>query len=445
MDAVQNAEYDLFGQGILVAVIDSGVDYMHSDFRNADGTTRILALWDQTIPGDGTEVEAGGTVYQNLPPDGYRIGTEYTRERINAALAEGAAGERIVPSRDLSGHGTGVLGIAAGNGRASGGRYRGVASRSELLVVKLGNPRQGAQGFPRTTELMQGVDYVLRRAQELRMPVAVNLSFGNTYGAHDGTTLVSSYLDGAANIWKNVISVGTGNEADKAGHTEGFVRKGEIAEVPFVISTYESTLNIQIWKNYVDEFSVSIVHPSGQTVGPISRGLGPQRFRLEGTELLVYYGEPSPYTRSQEIYIDFLPIGDFLDSGIWKIRLVPERIVQGNFDMWMPSAAVLNAGTGFVEPVEETTLTIPSASDRVLSVGAYDSRTDAYAEFSGRGYTRELREVKPDLVAPGVQILTTAPGGGYQRMTGTSFAAPFATGAAALLMQYGECVIIVSS
>lgn len=184
MDAVQNAAYDLFGQGILVAVIDSGVDYMHPDFRNADGTTRILALWDQTIPGDGTEVEAAETVYRNLPPEGYLLGTEYTRERINAALAEGAAGERIVPSRDLSGHGTGVLGIAAGNGRASEGRYRGVASRSDLLVVKLGNPRQGAQGFPRTTELMQGVDYVIRKAQELRIPVAVNLSFGNTYGAH---------------------------------------------------------------------------------------------------------------------------------------------------------------------------------------------------------------------------------------------------------------------
>ena len=169
---VQTAPLKLFGAGILTAVIDSGIDYSHSDFRNPDGTTRIRALWDQSISGN--------------PPEGYFLGTEYTQEQINAALSEQvkARQEQIVPSRDISGHGTSVAGVAAGNGRGSvGGIYMGVAPQSELLIVKLGNPRQG--GFPRTTELMQGVDYVLRKALEYRMPVAINISFGNTYGSHE--------------------------------------------------------------------------------------------------------------------------------------------------------------------------------------------------------------------------------------------------------------------
>ena len=161
----------LTGKGILVACVDSGIDYSHPDFSNQDGSTRILRLWDQSIPGN--------------PPKGYVIGTEYTSEQINAALAveTKAERERIVPSRDLSGHGTGVMGIAAGNGRASEGIYRGVAYESDLIVVKLGVSQEG--GFPRTTELLQGIDYVLRQAVTLGKPVALNLSFGNNYGSHE--------------------------------------------------------------------------------------------------------------------------------------------------------------------------------------------------------------------------------------------------------------------
>lgn len=161
----------LTGRGVLVAAIDSGIDYSHPDFRNPDGSTRILRLWDQSIEGN--------------PPAGYVIGTEYTREQINEALQAGtrAERERIVPSRDLSGHGTGVMGIAAGNGAASDGVYRGVAYESDLIVVKIGNSRQ--EGFPRTTELMQGIDYVLRLAIQMGKPLALNLSFGNNYGSHE--------------------------------------------------------------------------------------------------------------------------------------------------------------------------------------------------------------------------------------------------------------------
>lgn len=423
VSALQTAQYDLFGQGIIVAVLDSGVDYAHPDFRNEDGTTRILALWDQTALG--------------TPPEGYRIGAEFTREQINEALAASSAQERyrIVPSRDLTGHGTGVLGIAAGNGRASGGQYRGMASRSDLLVVKLGLPRPGS--FPRTTELMQAVDYAIKKAIQFGKPIAINLSFGTVYGGHDGTSLLETYLNDMSNIWKTTILAGTGNEGSAAGHTSGLLETGKMQEVEVGIAPGEASFNIQLWKSYVDEMDLFLFHPSGESIGPLRETLGPQRYRMGDTELLMFYGKPSPYSASQEIFLDFLPVRDFVDSGVWRVRLVPGRIVDGRYHMWLPSEGAVNIGTRFYRPSPDVTLTIPSSATKLISVGAYDSRLMIYAPFSGRGYTRGNHFVKPDLAAPGVDIMTTAPGGGYRPMTGTSFAVPFVTGAAAMLMQWG--------
>ena len=420
--AVQNARYDLYGDGVLVALLDSGVDYAHPDFRNEDGTTRILALWDQTIPG--------------RPPEGYRIGTEYTQQEINEALAADTESARyaLVPSRDVSGHGTRVLGIAAGNGRASGGRYRGIASHSPILAVKLGMPRE--EGFPRTTELMQGLDYCIRKALELRLPVAVNISIGNTYGAHDGTSLLETYIADIANVWKSVICIGTGNEGYTAGHVAGILQERTTETVELTVGEYETAFSIQIWKSYLDEVDITLISPGGRRAGPIQKLLGAQRFVLEETEILLYYGEPSPYSQSQEIYLELLPRDDYVDTGIWILELAAGEIRDGHYHIWLPSSAALNGGTRFLRASADTTLTIPSTARRIAAIGAYDSRTLTYADFSGRGGTCALRE-KPVLVAPGVRILTTAPGGTYAEATGTSFATPFATGAAALLLQWG--------
>lgn len=167
---VQTGRDGLTGKGILVGIVDSGVDYFHPDFRNADGSSRILRLWDQSIPGK--------------PPQGYVTGTEYTKEEIDEALVLGETeGRRLVPSRDVSGHGTAVLGIAAGNGTVSEGVNRGVAYESDLLVVKMGNA--GENSFPRTTELMEGIDYLIWQAVRMGRPIAINISFGNNYGSHE--------------------------------------------------------------------------------------------------------------------------------------------------------------------------------------------------------------------------------------------------------------------
>lgn len=410
---VQEGPKGLSGVGVITAVIDSGIDYFHEDFRNGDGSTRILALWDQSL------------------------GRVYTEEEINEALGAGSReeGRKIVPSTDASGHGTAVAGIAAGNGRESGGRYRGVAYESSLLIVKLGVP--SADGFPRTTELMRALDFVVRQGVERQMPVAINLSFGNTYGSHDGTSLVETFLDTAISYGRNIAAIGTGNEGSSGVHTSGVMAAGKTNDIELSIGTYETGFGLQLWKSYADIADISLVTPSGDVIGPINQTLGTHALDYGDTRILIYYGKPSPYSQAQEIYFDFIPKESYIDSGIWKIRLEPEKVAEGSFDLWLPSRAVLNEDTRFLFPTPEITLTIPSTSFYGISVGAYDDAYQSYADFSGRGYTRVERRVKPEIAAPGVGIITARSGGGYEAVTGTSFAAPFVTGSGALMMEWG--------
>ena len=478
----------LTGSGVLMAVLDSGIDAGRAEFRNTDGSTRIRFLWDQTLIPDPEQPgpEAGDEdAVPRRPPSGFLMGVEFDSIQINKALSADTPGAlfELLPSVDTSGHGTAVAGIAAGRSAA----YQGAAPDAALLIVKLGLP--DANSFPRTTEIMRGVTYAIQKGIQLEMPVVINLSFGNTYGAHDGSSLLERFLDNAAEIGRTVICVGSGNEGSSGGHLSGNLleetpgragtsfggragsgspgaasdgsagnasaaipsRMGDAVARPALIelavAEYERSLNVQLWKNYCDEYRIYLRSPGGQEAQlPKMINGGTYVLRLEQTEILVYFGEPAPYAVPEEIYFEMLPLErNYINNGVWTIRLEPERVVTGRYYFYLPSSAVRSSGTVFYRSTPEVTLTIPSTAAKVISVGAYDSTYEAYADFSGRGYADANRTIgvvaaglaKPDLAAPGVGILAPDIYGGYTPFTGTSFATPIVSGSAALLMEWG--------
>ena len=257
-------------------------------------------------------------------------------------------------------NGNGVAAIAAGS--------EGVAAKADLLIVKLGTGR-GAEGSSRTTELMRAVTWMLQKAQSLEMPLAVNISYGSTYGSHDGTSLFETFLNNVAESYKIVICVGSGNEGAAAGHTQVILDGRKIVECS--MADYQSACNVSIWKNYGDSFLLEILSPGGGRLEiPLDRN-GKRNFTLDGTTILFYGGEPAPYTKVQEYYFDFLG-NPYITAGIWTFVLTPVRILQGAVSFYLPSAEALNRGTNFFRPTAAVTMTIPATAQKVITVGAYN-------------------------------------------------------------------------
>ena len=420
-----NPPYQLKGEGVLLAIIDSGINYFHPDFRNPDGTTRIEYLWDQTISGN--------------PPEGFFQGTQYTRSQINEALStqSKAAGLQIVPSNDTVGHGTHVAGIAGGNGRGSNGQIIGAAPAAEFLIVKLGQP--DFEGFVRNIEIMLGVRYVLEKARELGKPVAINISIGMNAGPHDGTALIEQYLDDAATVWKNNIVVGTGNEANARNHVIGTVEQDATASFEFQIGENVQAYNLSVWHNPIDQMAFEIVNPSGRRTPLIVYAAGPVSYNLETTKIYAAYAGPSPLSGDIEFAL-FLngTGGQNITSGPWQVIVHGQSIVNGNFEAWGPTTEAEGANSYFLTPNVETTLTTPSTAQLAIAVGAYNHITGQIAPFSGRGFGRDGRIIKPDLVAPGVEIAAAShTTSGYRTLSGTSMATPHVTGSVALIMEWG--------
>lgn len=427
----------LTGRGVLMGILDTGIDYYSQVFRQVNGTTRILELWDQTV--------AATSENGFQPPEGYAEGSVFAAEQIDRAIQAGADRYRIVPSIDISGHGTSVAAIAAGYAPEIG--VTGVSSECGLLVVKLGSARPG--GFPKTTQLMRGITWCLQRAREYDMPLCINLSFGNTYGPHDGSSLLERFLDNAAQIGRTGICAGSGNEGSSAGHVGRLAVQNVSNREVLSIGPYELSLSLQIWLSSVDTYRITLRSPEGEsfTFDTDSAIGSTVTAVLGGTTLLIYIGTPSPYSVNQEIYIEMIPAANssYLTSGDWSIELTGMDIRSGEYHLYLPSAEVRGAETYFLRPTVEQTLTIPSTSSALITVGAYNHLNESYADFSGRGYyyvnqgTRlsDYGNVKPDLAAPGVGIRTIGPGGEFVTVSGTSFATPFVTGSCALMMEQG--------
>lgn len=433
---VQLREPYLSGKDVLLAVIDTGIDYRSNLFRNADGTTRIWDLWDQVLSPD----EARGF----LPPEGFAQGVAFSRQQINEALFAGTDALQLLPSMDVSGHGTAVASVAAGY--AGEPAFRGVATQSPLLIVRLGNTQ--AEGFPKTTQLMRAITWCQRKAAEYGMPLCVNLSFGNTYGAHNGTSILERFMDNAAQIGRTSICVGSGNEGSTGGHVARAIQKGEQRTEILSVGSYESALSVQIWLSPMDTYQIVIITPTGNRV-TIDAGepAGTRKVVYDGTQLLIYVGAANPYAANKEIYVEMLPAygNRYIASGEWQFVFTGVRTATGEYAMYLPSQEARGTQTFFLNPTPQQTYTIPSTSAAVITVGAYDSGSERYADFSGRGtyYVNssnrlsDFGNVKPDLVAPGVNLSVIGPEDQRLIVSGTSYATPFVTGACALMMEQG--------
>lgn len=422
VNAVHSSDdYNLKGNGVIVGIIDSGIDYRHPDFRNHDGTTRIISIWDQTATG--------------TPPRGFQKGVEYTMEEINEALLIPRGMPSPVPQEDFLGHGTAVTGIAAGNGRTSAMLQQGVAPESSLVIVKLDNLH--GLLFSQTTDIMRGIKYVSDKAQQMDMPLSINLSYGTNDGSHDGLSLFETYIDEMSVKWKTVISVASGNEGAASHHYFGKAEQNQTIHVEFFIAPDLPTFPMVLWKNFVDTFNFELISPLGFSSGILTHETSPGILPIQDSSVFFVFGQPTHYSESQEIYFLFQSEERPIESGHWILKVYGKNVIDGRFDAWLPTTEEVSAATGFSRPSPLTTLTLPSTSRNVITVGAYDSRRDSIAAFSGKGCPRDDIYIKPDLVAPGVGILTTRSGGGYDTFTGTSAAAPFVTGSAALMMEWG--------
>jgi subtilisin family serine protease len=387
--------YGLRGEGTVVAIIDSGIDYRHTDFKNQDGTSRIAFIWDQSLTGR----------------------PEFSNQAINFAL-ENENPLSIVPHEDTARHGTSVAGIAVG-------KTYGVAPEADIISIKLASAN--------TVELMRGVRYAVNKAREMQKPLAVNISYGTNQGGHDGGSLVEEFLNAMSQQWKCTIVVASGNEGAAGHHFSYRVGQGKTVVVEMSVATNVNELYLELWKNFVDEFEIDLIEPGGATTGAMQIKEHPTVVHFNHALVKITSFEPTHYNVNQGFQCSiFNPV-----QGVWKSRITGKNIVDGRFNIWLPTVEEVTDKTAFLRPSLNTTLTLPSTADKVITVGAYDARVNTIAPFSGRGFTRNNERVKPDIVAPGVSVLSSRVGGGSGRFYGTSLSAPFVSGSAAIIMQWG--------
>lgn len=432
----------LTGKGVCIAVIDSGVDVTLPCFLDENGKSRALFFYDQVTGREytGADIDDYIAALQN-PATGSVV------ESAPQYSAAGNVSENLVADIiwDETGHGTRVAGIAASNGRQADGSVDnnliGAAPEASLIVVRL-NSRNN-QSFPLTTSVMRAFDYVQKKSVQLKLPTVINLSFGNSYGAHDGTSLLESYINEVAQSGRFVICVGAGNEGAAGGHAGGrFLNTDKKKNIYFQIGYYQKECSLQLWFLAVDQYIIRLRSPGGDVVSfktDISTGRS-IREHLQNTGILLYVGTAQPFSMKREIFFSFT--GEpYIDAGTWELEMEKVYIKSGNYNLYLPGSTARSRDTVFLQPSPELTITIPATAQRVISVGAYQINYRAYAEFSGRGYVAKAADhnlflVKPEMVAPGVSVLTQTKDG-IERVNGTSFATPFVAGAVARLMEYG--------
>ncbi len=423
---------NLDGTGVLIGMVDSGIDYLNPEFIREDGTSRIEVIWDQTV-----QVENSN----------YYVGTEFSNNDINKAIQRSRNGENpydIVPSRDEDGHGTKMAGIIGARGYKS--EIRGIANNSNYAVVKLvPSPNFEKQlrenGVPvvpvyNSGEVLSGIEFLNAYALKVRKPIVIFIGVGTTIGAHNANNIISRYLTNISDRRGIVIVSGTGNEGGSEGHYSDIIKyTGEENKIELNISKEMKYFTVLIWVSRPSKMATNVISPSGEESKYISSQVNKEkmvRYILINTSLRVNYYDPDIYTGNQVIMLRF----DNIKKGIWTIRLRGDYVLNGSFHIWLYPSKLLPQGTKFLKPNPYNTLTIPSTAVNVVTVAYYNSNNDTSVAESGRGYNVD-ESINPDITTGGVNILTTTPGGNIQAVSGSSVATAIVAGVCSLMLQWG--------
>ncbi|MGM8288956.1 S8 family peptidase [Clostridium perfringens] len=399
--------YNLTGEGILVGFLDTGIDYTHNAFKDDEGNTRIEYIYD------------------------LENGVVYDKNKINEAL-KSEDPFSIVPEIDLSGHGTHVAGIACAGGNINFDNY-GVAYKSSIAMVKITGENSLRAAL--STQLMRGLKFLMDKSNEINKPLVVNISLSTNDGSHNGSSLLEKYIQTFTQLQKAVIVVAAGNEGNSAHHVGGKMKKEE--DLVLNIGDGEQGIILDFFKPVLVDVSVEVISPTGISTGPMELSES-YKERFVGREKIVVYSTgPKPFDIQGQTTISILPLGDTITSGGWRIIVRKLNNYEGYFDVWLPIAEGLNERTRFLQPSVYNTLGIPATVEGVISVGSYNFLNNNLSAFSGRGVVRPEWLIKPDLVAPGENILSTVEEQGFDTKSGTSMAAPQVSGICALLFEWG--------
>ena len=431
------------GAGVIVGFVDTGINYTDSLFRNVDGSTRIIGIWDQTNNSDNSNNIENETV-KPFSAFSALYGTQYTADEINLALNSDNPAS-IVPTRDENGHGTFLASIAAGN-RDERAEFSGAAPQASIAMVKLKPAKQylrdfylirdGAEAY-QENDIMMGVSYLYFLARKYSMPLVVCIPLGTNMGSHMGMSRLGQYLNQVSLSNGSAVITAAGNETGARHHFRA-VMDASTDEVTaeLRVGEREAGFSMELWAENMGVYTVGFISPTGEVAREISvplRGENTVSFLLEQTQITVYTQIADVSAGSQFIFMRFeTPM-----SGIWRILIRNSLDIRETFHLWLPIRGFITDETYFLRPDPDTIITDPGNARYPITVTAYDHTKNSIYIHASRGYSLSGR-IKPDLAAPGVNILgASVSGRRLTRMSGTSVSAAHLAGAAAILLNWG--------
>ena len=431
------------GAGVIVGFVDTGINYTDSLFRNVDGSTRIIGIWDQTNNSDNSNNIENETA-KPFSAFSALYGTQYTAEEINLALNSDNPAS-IVPTRDENGHGTFLASIAAGNRDERAG-FSGAAPQASIAMVKLKPAKQylrdfyliqdGAEAY-QENDIMMGVSYLYFLARKYSMPLVVCIPLGTNMGSHMGMSRLGQYLNQVSLSNGSAVITAAGNETGARHHFRA-VMDADTDEVTaeLRVGEREAGFSMELWAENMGAYTVGFISPTGEVAREISvplRGENTVSFLLEQTQITVYTQIADVSSGSQFIFMRF----ENPMSGIWRILIRNSLDIRETFHIWLPVRGFISDETYFLRPNPDTIITDPGNAQYPITVTAYDHTRNSIYIHASRGYSRS-GQIKPDLAAPGVNILgASSSGRRLTRMSGTSVSAAHLAGAAAILLSWG--------